>query len=356
VSAEPLPPDTIAATNVRPAFETSLHFGVTEAEIERVTGMTRAQLESDAATVSGVATYLHLELMFEKPDFPRFLVAAAASHTARSLGVVGLAAKTASTVEAAMRCHHRYQHLTNRTAHYESERKHGRFELRETRPGEARRGLLLTSDYAMLIAVQLIGDLANGDATPLALQSRRADMSAIERSTYEAFVGAPVHLGAKQAGLVVPEHVADLSVASADAELAAYFDGVLSAADRFGEAAPEDPLVQRARRAIRDGLLHGTPTAAEVAKVLGVGVRTLHRRLTALDTSFGDLLDSTRHRLAIGYLADRGLSIGEVAYLVGYREQASFFRAFRRWTGETPTAHRENHPSGSSAPPARRRD
>jgi AraC-like DNA-binding protein len=339
--AEPVPPESIAASNVRPAFEASLRFGATEAEIERATGMTRAHLETSGATVTGLATYLHLELMHGKPGFDRFLVAAAASHTPSTLGVVGLAAKTAPTVEAAMRCHHRYQHLTNRTARYDSARKHGRFELRETRPGPPRLGLLLTADYAMLIAVQLLRDLAVGDATLIAMRSRRVEMRSTERATYEAFVRAPVQLGANHAALVMPENVADLCVATADAELAAYFDGVLAAADHFGEAVPEDALVQRVRRAIRSALLHGTPTAADVARALGFGARTLQRRLAVFDTSFGDLLDSTRHRLALGYLADRSLSIGEVAYLLGFREQSSFFRAFRRWTGQTPAAHRE---------------
>lgn len=137
--------------------------------------------------------------------------------------------------------------------------------------------------------------------------------------------------------MILPERVADLAVASADAEIATYFEGVLRAADRFDD---EDELVQRVRTAIRDGLLHGTPVAGEVAKALGMGTRTLHRRLAALDTTFGDVLDETRLRLALGDLADRTLSLGEVAYLVGYREQASFFRAFRRWTGDTPTSHR----------------
>ena len=337
---ELVPAGTIAATNVRPAFEVSLQFGATEAELERATGLSRAILETDTATVPALATYLHLELMFAKPGFDRFIVAAAASHTPRSLGVVGLAAKTAPTVEAAMRCHHRFQHLTNRTASYTSERKAGRFELRETRPGEPRLGLLLTADYAMLIAVQLLRDLARGDATPIAMSSRRSEISATERATYESFIGAPLQLGATQAALVMREHVADLPVASADAELATYFESVLQAADRFGEATAEDELVVRVRTAIRDGLLHGTPTAGDVGKALGLGARTLHRRLSALDTSFGDLLDSTRHRLALGYLADRTITLGEVAYLVGYREHASFFRAFRRWTGETPTAYR----------------
>lgn len=92
---------------------------------------------------------------------------------------------------------------------------------------------------------------------------------------------------------------------------------------------PDPPLVQRVRRAIRDALPHDAPKVADVAKALGLGPRTLHRRLAAEGTSFGEVLDSTRHRVAVG----------EVAYLVGFREQSSFFRAFKRWTGETPTRY-----------------
>lgn len=67
---------------------------------------------------------------------------------------------------------------------------------------------------------------------------------------------------------------------------------------------PDPPLVQRVRRAIRDALPHDAPKVADVAKALGLGPRTLHRRLAAEDRSFGEVLDSTRHRVAVGCLAD----------------------------------------------------
>ncbi len=52
------------------------------------------------------------------------------------------------------------------------------------------------------------------------------------------------------------------------------------------------------------------------------------------------MLESTRRGLARGYLANPDLSLAEVAYLLGYAEQASFFRAFKRWHGTTPAAFR----------------
>lgn len=337
---EPIEPQAIAATNVRPAFEASLHFGATEAELEAHAGLTRALVESSTATVPGTATYLHMELMFGKPGYPRFVTAAAALHTPRTLGVVGLAAKTASTLEAAMQCHHRFQHLTNRTARYTSTRKGDRFVLEEIRDDD-RLGAQLISDYTMLVAMQLIRDAADGQATPLAMRSRRSELPAAEREAYEAFVGGPIATGADRSSLVFDAAIADLPVASADPELAEYFAGVLEAADRFGESEPEDALLTEVRRAIRKGLLHGTPTAADIAAALSMTPRTLHRRLTEQDTRFSELLDSTRTRLAKGYLADASLSLAEIAYLLGFREQTSFFRAFRRWTGETPAVYRK---------------
>ncbi|MCA9566293.1 MAG: helix-turn-helix transcriptional regulator [Myxococcales bacterium] len=68
--------------------------------------------------------------------------------------------------------------------------------------------------------------------------------------------------------------------------------------------------------------------------------RTLQRRLTEHDVTYAGLLEQTRRGLAERYLADPNLTLAEVAYLCGYEEQTSFFRAFRQWTGETPASRR----------------
>ena len=128
-------------------------------------------------------------------------------------------------------------------------------------------------------------------------------------------------------------------VRSADAELAAYFQSVLETAGVFEDDEPE--LVRQIRTAVRDGLMQGTPTATEVARVLGLGARTLARRLADLDLTFAKVLESTRRTLAERYLGDPKLSLAEVAYLLGYRDQSSFYRAFRRWHGQTPAAYRD---------------
>ncbi len=90
-AANPLSDGDIEATNVRPAFEASLAFGATEAELASALGWRRDALSQPDARVSGASTYAHMEMMFARPRFAEFVLAAVRAHDVSSLGVVGLA-------------------------------------------------------------------------------------------------------------------------------------------------------------------------------------------------------------------------------------------------------------------------
>jgi len=90
-------------------------------------------------------------------------------------------------------------------------------------------------------------------------------------------------------------------------------------------------------------LPHGKARAAEIARQLGVGERTFARRLAQEGLSFSELLDNLRSDLARRYLADRDLSISQIAWLLGYRDIAAFSHAFKRWTGNTPSRARAEY-------------
>lgn len=82
------------------------------------------------------------------------------------------------------------------------------------------------------------------------------------------------------------------------------------------------------------------PTIDDVAKKLHVSTRTLKRRLAEHSTTFSDVVDRARHRDALLLLVDQRLPIDEIAARLGYSDTANFTRAFKRWTGTTPAAHR----------------
>ena len=68
--------------------------------------------------------------------------------------------------------------------------------------------------------------------------------------------------------------------------------------------------------------------------------RTLQRRITTEGTSFRRLVRDPRYELAKHYLLDASLDLAETAYLLGYGDPNSFFRAFREWEGTTPSEWR----------------
>jgi AraC-like DNA-binding protein len=91
---------------------------------------------------------------------------------------------------------------------------------------------------------------------------------------------------------------------------------------------------------ILDALPSGSPTEEAIARTLAMSQRTLQRRLAREGTSFGGVLDTTRRDLAFHHLANPARQVSEIAYLLGFAEAASFNRAFRRWTGVTPSEYR----------------
>ena len=101
------------------------------------------------------------------------------------------------------------------------------------------------------------------------------------------------------------------------------------------------PLSERVRTVLYESLPSGESDLSAVARRLGMSGRTLQRQLKEDGIIYRDVLDGTRRELAEHYLGHTGLSYGEIAFLVGFDETSSFFRAFRKWTGSTPESTRQ---------------
>jgi AraC-like DNA-binding protein len=99
-------------------------------------------------------------------------------------------------------------------------------------------------------------------------------------------------------------------------------------------------ISQRAREVIIRRLPDGEPRRNEVAGELRTSERTLQRRLEEEGTSFLQLLDDTRRELAEQYLGRLHLSLAQAAYLLGFSDQTSFFRACKRWFAQSPGQYR----------------
>ncbi|PCC68663.1 AraC-type DNA-binding protein [Nannocystis exedens] len=155
---------------------------------------------------------------------------------------------------------------------------------------------------------------------------------------YRRVFACPLRFDADETVVRFPRAVLAQPQPRADARLRLVLER--AAAVVLARLPPVSDTTQQVRQALSEELRGGTPTCDQIARRLAIGVRTLNRRLQSEGTSFQQQLAELRCELARGYLADRRLSISEVAYLLGFSEPSAFHRAFKRWTGHSPQAWR----------------
>jgi AraC-like DNA-binding protein len=157
-------------------------------------------------------------------------------------------------------------------------------------------------------------------------------------SEHERIFDCPVRFGADACRLVIARDVWDTPRTGSDPALFSVLD---THARMLLEQVPSpDDIVGRVRKAIDAQLRGGDPSLESIAKQLAMSPRTLQRRLREHGVLFNDVLDELRFRAAKTYLAQKDVAGTEVAYLLGFAEQSSLNRAFKRWSGQTPTEYR----------------
>ena len=112
--------------------------------------------------------------------------------------------------------------------------------------------------------------------------------------------------------------------------------------DAFAKAITQRPagsnsLRHRVEAQLEPMLESGEACLDRLASELGMSRATLQRRLRAEGTSFEAILDGLRQRLARRYLRKENYSVKKTAYLLGFSDPAAFSRAFKRWTGQSPS-------------------
>ncbi|MEA5593657.1 AraC family transcriptional regulator [Rivularia sp. UHCC 0363] len=132
----------------------------------------------------------------------------------------------------------------------------------------------------------------------------------------------------------------DWAVRSANNNLLSVFE--LHAAAMLSAQNQAQNYTQKAIEAIVNSLQGEMPLIDAIARNLTISVRQLQRELKAENTSYQQLLDETRQKLALQYLKNPETSIHDVAFLLGFSEPSAFHRAFKRWMGQTPRSYREN--------------
>lgn len=173
---------------------------------------------------------------------------------------------------------------------------------------------------------------------PLRVETTRAGPLS---DAHVAYFGTPIIPACRRNALVLDRADLDLPFPGHNPELLAILDPAL--ATSLDEIDALTSLLDQVKITITRRIASGKPDIADVAHELGLSERTLQRRISALGSSYRKLLDEARRELGRQLLSEERSSIDEIAFLLGFQETSSFYRAFRMWEGVTPQQWRNPH-------------
>jgi len=305
--------------------------------------LSRRQLQQDLGGVSVLSQHQFLELAAIQLNDPLLGLHVAAEIDPREIGLLYYLAAASATVSEALEYLSRYTVTSNDEIRLEISR-HKDETVVTFQPVVALgvpRGQF--SELAALSFNRLLHGLTNRDFVPIRMGFAHARNVGLLKEIHR-LLRCPVEFTQPTDCWALPQSVMELPILSKDSRLL----GIL---ETHGDHLLEQKQAMGGLQGVVDNqlvsaLAGGKVQAAEIADQLGMSVRSLRRQLAEEDTSFGEILDRVRQRLAHRYLEDEDISLQQVAWLLGYSEVAAFNHAFKRWTGTSPSRARQSSKAG----------
>ncbi len=191
-------------------------------------------------------------------------------------------------------------------------------------------------DLYMASSLKMGRILTGQEIKPIEVKLRRRATPEIA-AEFRKILATPIQFGADENSFTISRAAAQQPLPMANPVLARQNDQVVvEYLARFDGAR----IAEKVRAELISRLPAGEPSRAAVAAALLLSEKTLQRRLKDEDASFQGILDETRRELAQQYLREGRVSVCEVTFRLGFSDQSSFTRAFKRWTGSAPGAYR----------------
>lgn len=345
------PEPTVSAGFARGLMELAVKKGAPRAALLAAAGLTAEALADQDARVPFAAYVALMRAGKALSGDPALALHYGEAVDISEVSIVGLLGQAAATMLEAFQQLNRYVPLIVET---ENQDGGDRFRLHMLDGGlwltDAR---LRPNDFPELTEsalVQLVCGPRRLGTGPRLLAAHFTHPDPGYAAEYERILRCPVTFGAAWNGLRIDPTLSDQAVQ----RLPRYAFGVLAehADVLLADLETSKSVRGRVERLLMPVLHKGEANMDAVAAQMALSRQTLFRKLKAEGVTFEQVLDELRRRLALDYLGARKVSVNEAAYLVGFSEPAAFSRAFKRWTGVSPSEWREGRTKDGTAGPS----
>lgn len=173
---------------------------------------------------------------------------------------------------------------------------------------------------------------------PLSIHFSHPAPDSIEE--HERFFGCPVLFSQPFDGITFPLSYVDIPIPQPDPAMRELM--TRHAENLLAQLSERSAFIDSIKSFLALRMAEEVPTLESVARHLDIHPRSLQRKLQEEGWTFKQLLDETRKEAAIHYIGDASVALPEIAFMLGFSEQAVFQRAFKRWTGRTPGSFRKD--------------
>ena len=189
-------------------------------------------------------------------------------------------------------------------------------------------------DLSMTIACRILRSLCGDGWSPTGVFFSHRQPSNV--APYKEVFHAPLHFDAEESAVAFATRWLDHLLLGSDPLLHQHLEREADDLHRRRET----DQAGRLRRLLRASLPSGGCNVSDIARQLGMHERTLNRRLRAEGTTFRRELEQTRYEVARQFLSDTTMPLSKIADSLNYADATAFSRAFKQWSGVTPTAWR----------------
>jgi AraC-like DNA-binding protein len=310
---------------------------VAVAPLLRRAGLSERDFGGPQQRISAASQGKFLEYAAEATDDSAFGLHLAEEANPREAGLLFYVTSAANNLGEALAFFARYSRIANEAVRIKPAHGPEGIVAEISFIGLPRHTAKQVTEFGVAVTIKALREIAGRNIRPKHLSfihTRNSDLPA-----FEQFFGCPVEFGASGDQVAFSNETLALPLVTEDRHL---FETLRPICDEAAKerGTPTGSLRAAVENEAQKLLPHGKAKRHTVAKSLGHSERTLTRRLVDEGTTYEHVLDELRQSLALQYVKERGVSLSQIAWLLGYEGSSSFNQAFKRWTGRAPSVAR----------------